>query len=105
MIVSFDVYPDIILNIKTFDKLCDLSGHIDLMKCQSQHFYEGFEKNKCATEIKYINNKYLCRVIWLMNDNEYLKNVENIINMINCFKKTEWYITYMRHTKLNRILE
>jgi len=104
MIVSFDVYPDMISNIKTFDKLCDSSDYIDLKEYQLSHFNKEFQKNKWVTKIIYINNKYVCRVIWLMNDNEYLNHYENIINMINCFKQTEWYINYMRYNKLNRII-
>jgi len=117
MIVSFDIIDDDIYNIKTFDNYSDLLiwlgdiGDDQVEKyCEEEDEYiksgKWFYDQRCNIgEIlsKKTNKKYY-RVSWILNDNEYLKYEEEIIESIDAFKKTKWYKNYMRIYKLNRIL-
>ena len=118
LIVSFDIIDNNICNIKTFDNYSDLliwlgdirDDQVEKYSDEEDEYIRSgkwFYDQRCniGEILSKKTNKIYYRISWILNDNEYLKYEEEIIESIDAFKKTKWYIKYMRANKLNRIIE
>jgi len=104
MIVYFETIDNNFFNIKTFDDVDELFDWVNFDIEEFIEYCMWFDEQKCFRDVIKKSNDWINIIAWVLNDNEYLNHNETLIDIINCFKKSEWYKNYMRTNKLNRII-
>lgn len=106
MIVSFDsTFDSKFTNIKLFENFSEF-----YIKQRGLEYFRGFDlefqENQFNIKNYYVRRYELdfFRIAWKINDNYYIGDHVIVERHIKNFRKTMWYITYMRQLKLKRIL-
>jgi len=101
MIVYFEIRGDKIGNVKICEDFYDLLDYLDDHDVEYQKYIDYFNIHNFLEF--YYSNKGVHQIIW--NINKSTDAIRYIGKYIEIFKKTEWYINYMRTKKLNRLIE
>lgn len=110
MIVAFKITQERCYDIKLYDSFIQVYNEkkYEIDDFRMGYFYLNGQFIRYQCYISSISTM-IRLVIWELNTNKHLNMLHGGVNVaknkIDIFKKSEWYINYMREMKLNKIIE